>query len=104
MYFVQTDPWASSQDMEVSAPLASMPIGIVYPQGSTLRAELDKAFLKLFETPLLRDYQARWFAPPAEGASSMHVVQWELAGPAFGLIGLCPRPPGAVRRPQRFPM
>ena len=87
MYFLRTDPWASSADIEFSQPIATMPIGVVYPKSSSLRDELDAEFLKLFETPMLQSLTERWFAPPSTSAGDEQ-IQWKLAGPALGCLAV----------------
>jgi ABC-type amino acid transport substrate-binding protein len=85
MYFLKTDEWASTANIECSQPIATMPIGVVYPKGSSLRDELDAEFLKLFETPMLKSLDDRWFSPVSPKITEEH-IQWQLAGPAFGCM------------------
>ena len=87
MYFLKTDEWASLASIEYSQPIATMPIGVVYPKGSSLRDELDGEFLKLFETPMLKSLDDRWFSPPSANLAGEQ-IQWKLAGPALGCVVL----------------
>ena len=86
-YFLKTDEWASAASIEHSQPIATMLIGVVYPKGSSLRDELDGEFLKLFETPMLKSLDDRWFSPPSANLAGEQ-IQWKLAGPALGCVVL----------------
>jgi len=70
----------------ISEAIAQVPAGVVYPKNSTRRDEIDLRFMRLHETPVLRDAQSRWFAVTTSNADD--VVQWALVGPALGLVGL----------------
>lgn len=85
MYFLRTDEWASGANIEYSQPIATMPVGVVYPKGSSLRDELDQEFLKLFETPTLKSLTERWFSPPSKSGMDTE-IQFQLAGPAAGCL------------------
>ncbi len=87
MYFLKTDEWAAAASIEYSQPIATMPIGVAYPKGSSLRDELDAEFLKLFETPMLQSLDDRWFSPPSRSFADEQ-IQWQLAGPALGCVML----------------
>eukprot|EP01052_Picozoa_sp_SAG31_P038451 SAG31_NODE_5141_length_2718_cov_2.346315_1_plen_224_part_00 len=86
-YYWNTNNWAQSADLVASDVLAHMPLGVMYPEGSALRATLDERFIKLFETPSLRTFQQRWFSERRTvGASRMNEVQWELVIPTLIML------------------
>jgi len=72
--------------LRISDAVAGMPAGVAFPKNSTLRAELDLRLVRLSETPVLREAQARWFAA-APNSNEEH-IQWNLVGPALGFVGL----------------
>merc|ERR1719401_831448 len=77
---------AARDGLHISAAVAQVPMGVVFPKRSPLRDEVDLRLLHLYETPILRDAQSRWFAAAPRGAEE--AVQWGLVGPAAGLVAI----------------
>ena len=81
IWYAKTGRWDSEsvpvENLRISGSIAQVPAGVAFPKNSTLRDEINLRFLQLFETPVLRDAQSRWF--PVETysiVSNVNTVQW----------------------------
>ena len=87
-YWASHDEWGSSQNYVLSAPMASMPMSILYPPGSALRRELDVKFLQVSESPRLDFMRNHWFRQSTARTSAEEEIQWEMVVPAIALLVL----------------
>ena len=84
-YWASHDEWAATQTLGITNRLASVPMGILYPKGSAVRAELDFHFLQAYETSFHHQLMKTWFPQntlPTQDAT----YQLELILPAVALI------------------
>jgi hypothetical protein len=65
--------------VRISNAIAQVPAGVVFPKNSTLRDEIDLRFMKLYESPVLRDARTRWFSTAPH--STVEVAQWGESNP-----------------------
>ena len=86
-YYMRTNELAAGT-LTASRPIASVPVGFVYPEGSPLRALLDERLLRLFETRKLSEIQRQWFTPPAPQGTDVTAFQPQLVTPAAALLVL----------------
>ena len=88
-FWMRTDPWAVSANLELSPALATVPMGIVYSTQTDLGPLLDYRLLELFETATVRDMQSRWFGETlGNDGSKQEQVDWRLLGPSLGMLGI----------------
>ena len=89
-YWSMNDPWASLQPLHISPPIASIPVGIMFPEtanGMATRHSLAPKLLELFDGPFLLDETSKWFKAP-DSTAAVNKLQWGLIVPALGMVTL----------------
>ena len=90
-FWALNDPWAVTQNLHFSPAIATIPMGLMFAEttnGRAMREMLSPMLLELFESSFLYDLKQRWFREPEHSAAAaiLHSPQYELIGPALGMI------------------
>lgn len=85
-YFMRHDAWASTQSLQLSPPLGSVPIAAMTPEDSEHLEGLNLRLLQFTATEQFLLLFGQWFSPP-HLADASGALDAALLGPAFAILG-----------------
>jgi len=95
-YWMRSNEWARNAPLLVGGPIATVPMGLIFPPNSSLVDVVNERMLHMFESDLHRTIKGRWLKLP-DRVNPDDVIQWPIVGTAmavalfYGALQLAPR-------------